>query len=83
MSSVRNSRLATLPLATLLCSLGLRPAFIRHRRRQGSGPSTIVPVIGSSPSIRITEKGPRLGSFSCDGISRARTYDLHDVNVAL
>ena len=49
MSSVRNSRLAALPLATLLCSLGLRPAFIRHRRRQGSGPSTIAPVIGLRP----------------------------------
>ena len=68
MSSVRNSCLAALPLATLLCSLGLRPAFIRHWRRQGSGPSTIVPVIGSSPSIQTTEKGSLSGSFSVVGL---------------
>ena len=68
MSSVRNSRLAALPLATLLCSLGLRPAFIRHGRRQGSGPSTIVPVIGSSQIMQTIEKAPTRGAFSVVGL---------------
>ena len=38
-STIRNSRLATLPLASLLCSLDFRFACFRHWRRRSSVPT--------------------------------------------
>ena len=88
MSAVRNRATAALPLAVTLCSLGLCLAFASGECPTGAtlcyGPSTIVPVTGSDPvESHHEETTPKTGWLLRGGISRARTYDLHDVNVAL
>ena len=79
MSSIRNRVSAALTLAATLCSLGLLPP---SSATGGGGGRPLHDRSGHRPEPRLQNqmKKPRKGALSFGGISRARTYDLHDVN---
>ena len=56
-STIRNSRLATLPLASLLCSLDFRFACFAHCARPSCAPPTAAQCSGASHRPRLWRRG--------------------------
>ena len=74
------------PNMALLAISGAPPAFFRRRRRQASARPILAPSTQNGHKKRSDFSDlPLPGDKSGDagGVDRARTYDLHDVNVAL
>ena len=91
LGQVRNSRLASLPLAMLLCSPRFRVAFAFGEQPTGLTLRSAPPRCFTSrvPQVQsilgnTKEKGPPVGqSFFFGGRNRARTCDPRDVNTVL